>query len=165
VSGPAPSARPYAGLVSRVGAILVDVLLLTMGVLIIGALPPAAAQAVLGVDPPWLARACGLAGTVLPWVYFTGCWWLAGETAGGLVFGLQVRRLDGRSLGLVRAGVRALVGLAFAPLWTLGLLGVLTDRHRRAWHDRIFGTVVRYAHRSRDAGEPAVGAVPARPDS
>lgn len=36
-------------------------------------------------------------------------------------------------------------GVLLAPLWLFGLSAVLWDGHRRAWHDRIFGTVVRYA--------------------
>jgi uncharacterized RDD family membrane protein YckC len=154
----------YAGLVSRVAAILVDVLVLTVAVLVIGGLPPAAARAVLGSSPGWLVTVCGVAGTVLPWAYFTACWWLTGETAGGLVFGLRVRRSNGRPVSLVRAGSRALAGLLLAPLWTVGLLGILVDSRRRAWHDYFFGTVVVSVEKSRNAGGVPISPGPARPD-
>jgi hypothetical protein len=149
---PVDDPHRYAGLVSRVAAIGLDLLLLTGGVLVVGGLPTTAVNAVLGSSPNWLAALCSLAAAGLPWLYFTTCWWLTGQTAGGLVFGTQVRRRPDARLSLPRAAVRAAIGLIFAPLWTVGLLGVLGDRRRRAWHDRIFGTVVRYAPRSRDTG-------------
>jgi uncharacterized RDD family membrane protein YckC len=127
---------------------VVDVLLLTVAVLVVGSLPTTAADAVLGDAPGWLVAGCAVVAAVLPWAYFAVGWWLIGETVGGLVFAVQVRRPDGRRLSPLRAAVRALVGLLLAPLWTIGLLGVLTDRRRRAWHDRVFGTVVRYADRA-----------------
>jgi len=144
--GVAPAGN--AGLVSRVAAIVVDVLLLTVAVLVVGSLPTTAANAVLGDAPGWLVTGCAVVAALLPWAYFTVCWWLPGETVGGLVLGVQIRRADGRRLSPLRAAARALIGLLFAPLWTIGLLGILTDRRRRAWHDRLFGTVVRYADRA-----------------
>ena len=155
--GPAPgtgaggadlAATGNAGLVSRVAAIVVDVLVLTVAVLVVGSLPTTAANAVLGDAPGWLVAGCAVVAVLLPWAYFTVCWWLVGESVGGLVLGVHVRRADGRRLSPLRAALRALVGLLLAPLWTVGLLGVLTDRRRRAWHDRVFGTVVRYADRA-----------------
>ncbi len=140
-------AEENAGLVSRVAAIAVDVVLLTGAVLVVGGLPPSAASAVLGSSPGWLTTSCAVVAAALPWLYFTTFWWLTGETVGGLVFGVRVRRRSGRRLSPVRAALRAAVGLTFAPLWTIGLLGVLTDRRRRAWHDRLFGTVVYYVDR------------------
>jgi uncharacterized RDD family membrane protein YckC len=143
----------YAGLVSRVAAIVTDLLLLTGAVLVVTGLPPAAVNAVRGgQSPEWLATLCSLAGAGLPWLYFTTCWWLTGQTVGGLLFGTQVRRPSGARVSLPRSALRAAVGLTFAPVWTVGLLGILTSRRRRAWHDRVFGTVVRYAPRSRDMG-------------
>ncbi len=143
----------YAGLVSRLAALAVDVAVLTVAVLAIGALPPAATEAVLGSSPDWLARACAIAGAVLPWLYFTLCWWLTGETVGGLLLGIRVRRRDGARVSPVRAGLRAFLGLTFAPLWLVGLLAILVDGRRRALHDLVFATVVRYADRSRAARE------------
>ncbi len=142
----------YAGLVSRVAAIVTDLLLLTGAVLIVSGLPPAASNAVRGFSPSWLSTLCSVAGAVLPVLYFTGCWWLAGQTVGGLLFGTQLRRSSGARVSLLRSALRALFGLMFAPLWLVGLLGVLADGRRRAWHDRVFGTVVRYAPRSRNTG-------------
>jgi uncharacterized RDD family membrane protein YckC len=80
----------------------------------------------------------------LPWGYFTISWWLAGQTLGGMLLGVAVLRNNGEELGLLHAAVRAAIGLLFAPLWLVGLLAVLWDDQRRAWHDKVFRTVVRF---------------------
>jgi uncharacterized RDD family membrane protein YckC len=142
-------------LVSRVCAIAVDTLLLTVAVLVVGGVPVLAAEAILGSSPAWLSAGSAALAATLSWLYYTACWWLTGETVGGMLLGLRVRRADGARLSPVRAGVRALVGLLFAPLWMVGLLGTLTNPSRRAWHDRLFGTVVNYV--DRDAGRVKSG--------
>jgi uncharacterized RDD family membrane protein YckC len=103
---------------------------------------------VLDRKPPgWFEFGCGLAAALLPWAYFTAAWSFTGQTFGGLVVGTVVRRPDGRTVGVLQAAARALVGLMFAPIWFVGLIGVLTDDRRRAWHDRLFRTVVRFVER------------------
>ena len=144
---------PYAGLVSRVTGLVVDAAALTVGSLAVTTLPPLAWAQVVGRSPGWLAAGSAVAGAILPWTYFTACWWLSGRTAGGLLVGTAVRRRDGGDVTLPQAALRALVGLVFAPVWVVGLLGILTDARRRAWHDRLFRTVVRYTHSL--AREPA----------
>ena len=81
---------------------------------------------------------------LLPWAYFTTCWWLSGQTAGDLLLGIVVRHRDDQGVSLLQAAIRAAFGLAVAPLWLVGLIAVLSDERRRAWHDRVFRTVVRY---------------------
>jgi uncharacterized RDD family membrane protein YckC len=51
-------------------------------------------------------------------------------------------------VSLPQSGLRALVGLLLPPLWLIGMLAVLWDERRRAWHDRLFRTVVCYAPRA-----------------
>jgi uncharacterized RDD family membrane protein YckC len=79
---------------------------------------------------------------VLPWGYFTICWAVTGRTAGAVLVRVRTARADGRTLSVGRSAIRALVGLLLAPLWLVGLIGTLADSRRRAWHDRVFGTVV-----------------------
>ena len=69
-------------------------------------------------------------------------WKLKGTTVGGVVFNLQVVRLDGRELDWATAIVRALS--CFLSLFVLGLgfIWIAFDEHRQAWHDKIAGTVV-----------------------
>jgi uncharacterized RDD family membrane protein YckC len=133
----------FAGLVTRLTGLVADAVLLTVASLTIGSLPPAVWQQLVGGEPRWLDLLSGAVAAVCPWAYFAACWTLTGTTIGGLLVGARTCRPDGRPLGPVRAAVRAFVGLAVAPVWLIGLLGVLTDRRRRAWHDRLFGTVVR----------------------
>ena len=61
--------------------------------------------------------------------------WLASGSAGQLVYGLRVARLDGKPVGLPRALLRTML---------LGLLipAVIWDRDGRGLHDRAAGTVV-----------------------
>ncbi|HEY2948736.1 MAG TPA: RDD family protein [Micromonosporaceae bacterium] len=140
----APAAhRDYAGLVTRLLGLTVDVGLLTVAGLAVSSLPGLAWQQVLGEPPGWLTGAAGIVATLLPWLYFTATWTLTGRTAGALLVGVRTVRTDGRGLSVWRSAARALVGLLFAPVWLVGLVGTLTDGRRRAWHDRLFGTVVR----------------------
>lgn len=138
----------YAGIVSRLAALGVDVLLLIVAELAIGSLPRLVwQQLVIQPIPGWLVTGSTAVAALLPVSYFTACWWLSGQTVGNRVFGIAVRRPDGSPLSMPRAAGRAAAGLLLPPLWVLGLTNVLWDQHRRAWHDRLFGTVVHYVGR------------------
>jgi uncharacterized RDD family membrane protein YckC len=141
-----PSHTSYAGLVSRVGALAIDVVVLTLGSLLVGGLPVVAWQRIMSIPAPqWLQGITFIAAATLPWLYFTGFWWLNGQTPGDIVTGITVRRMDGGELSFLHAAVRAAGGLLLVPLWLVGLLSVLWDPRRMAWHDHVFRTVVRYA--------------------
>ncbi|GHJ49113.1 hypothetical protein Cs7R123_64550 [Catellatospora sp. TT07R-123] len=145
----APGRQPYAGIVSRLGGLAIDASLLALAASLVVTGVPSVWATLEGHSPGWLDATTGLIAALLPVLYFAACWWLTGQTVGCLLLGTVVRRIDGRHLGPGRALLRAVVGLAFPPVWLLGLLGVLTDDHRRAWHDRLFGTVVQYVPRRR----------------
>lgn len=148
VVGAALPRRAYAGLVSRLAALAIDVAALCLAVLAVRLLPEIAWKEILNRPAPtWLTAGSGLLALLLPWSYFTTSWWLAGQTVGDLLIGVVVLRRDGNELGLPHAALRAAVGLTFAPLWLVGMAPVLWDERRRAWHDRVFGTEVRYLHR------------------
>ncbi len=149
----------YAGLVSRLGALAVDIGLITLSTLAVGTLPVLAWEQVSPQDAPaWFGALTRVIAALLPLGYFTAFWWLTGQTVGALVTGVRVRnRHDGR-LSLPHAAVRAAGCLLFAPLWLVGLLAVLWDRRRRAWHDRVFATVVCYSGApTRTGSGPAAG--------
>lgn len=61
--------------------------------------------------------------------------WLAGGSAGQLIRGLRVVRLDGRPIGLPRAALRTL-------LLSLLIPAVIWDRDGRGLHDKAAGTAV-----------------------
>jgi uncharacterized RDD family membrane protein YckC len=146
VAEPAPSRREYSGLVSRLAALAVDVALVSIAAAGVRMLPGAIWAEVLGRPAPaWVDTAAGAAALALPWAYFTVSWWLNGQTLGDLLLGVVVLRHDGEELSLPHAALRAAIGLLLAPVWLVGLVMVLWDDRRRALHDRVFGTVVRYA--------------------
>ena len=61
--------------------------------------------------------------------------WLASGSAGQLVYGLRVVRLDGEPVGLPRALLRTVLLCLLVP-------AVVWDRDGRGLHDRAVGTVV-----------------------
>jgi len=138
---PASESR-YAGLASRVTALAIDAAILTITALTISILPVVAWREVIGTSPSWLKALCGILAAVLPWLYFTLSWHWSGQTAGNLLIGIAVRRDGGGGVSIVQAGLRAAIGLAFAPIWLAGLLGILWSKRRRAWHDVVFRTIV-----------------------
>lgn len=132
----------YAGLVTRLVGLVVDVAVLTVAGLAVTVLPAVAWQQVLGTPPGWLTTGSAIVAAVLPWAYFTATWTVTGRTPGAMVVGARTARANGDRLSFWRAGTRALVGLLLAPVWLVGLVGTLGDARRRAWHDRLFGSVV-----------------------
>ncbi len=141
----------YAGLVSRFAALALDVALLTAACLAVSVLPSLAWEEVLDESPGWLDAVSGAVAAALPWAYFTLSWWLTGQTPGDVAFGIVVRRRDGESLSLPQSALRALVGLILHPIWLIGMIAVLWDERRRAWHDLLFRTVVCYTPKTQSA--------------
>jgi uncharacterized RDD family membrane protein YckC len=132
-------------LVSRLSALAVDVALLSAATVAVRMLPRMAwSQVIRHAVPQWIDTGAVVLAWLLPWLYFTLCWWLSGQTVGDMLIGVSVRYEDDRDISLFRAAIRAAVGLLIAPLWILGLVCVLWDRRRRALHDLLFGTVVPY---------------------
>ena len=69
-------------------------------------------------------------------------WKLRGTTVGGIVFDLQVVRLDGRAIDWETAVVRALGCFLSVAVAGLGFFWIAFDDAKQAWHDKIAGTVV-----------------------
>lgn len=134
----------YAGLVTRLSALVVDAILLAIAVPAVANGPPSLWASLEGQAPGWLKASSQFVASLVPVFYFAVCWWGTGQTLGGLLLGTIVRRPDGAHLGPARAALRAFVGLLLPLIWLAGMLTVLWDPRRRALHDRIFDTVVRY---------------------
>lgn len=139
----------YAGLVSRFAGLVVDGAVIAATVYAVASAVPAMWGLIAGSPPGWLTGAVGVAGAIVPVGYFAGCWWMTGQTLGGLLFGTVVRRADGSRLRPVRSVLRAFIGLLIPLLWLIGMITVLWDGRRRALHDRLFGTVVHYRAKRR----------------
>ncbi len=75
-------------------------------------------------------------------LYHVTMWRWKGTTIGGIVFGLKITREDGRPMTLAVAFVRSLASLFSLIALGLGFFWAGWSREKRAWHDRIAGTVV-----------------------
>ena len=114
-------ALPRAGFGERLGAALLDAVVVALLFALVG-------------GPP--------VGWLLALLYFAGFWTWRGTTVGGVVFKLRVVRLDGRPLRLEVALVRALGAVVSTAALFLGFLWIAWDPDRQSWHDKLVGTVV-----------------------
>lgn len=141
VNTPRASDFPPAGLLRRIGAMFYDFLLL-FAVLYLATLLARWAGG-SSIDPGGASHHVFQVYLlmVIGW-FFSWFWIRGGQTLGMRAWHIQVRRAGGGPLTWRRAVVRfgaALLSLAPAGL---GFWWILVDRERRAWHDRIAGTVV-----------------------
>jgi uncharacterized RDD family membrane protein YckC len=143
----------YAGAVSRLFAFAADIGiswgLYVAGVAVLGLLTGLISGTTIHVtDYRWAAGT-----TLLAWMfaYFSYQWALGGRTLGMAIFGIRVLRADGVSASAKAAVIRTLtLPLSFA-LFGLGLLGILVQKERRAFHDLCAGTCVVYSWDARAA--------------
>ena len=119
---PVTAALPRAGFWIRMAALLLDVLL-------------------VGFLTSVLNHTHDLELLVLA-AYGAMMWKLRGATVGGIVFDLQVVRLDGRPVDWETAIVRALSCFLSLAVAGLGFIWIAFDPNNQAWHDKIAGTVV-----------------------
>jgi uncharacterized RDD family membrane protein YckC len=113
---------PRAGFGIRMAALFIDVILVAV---------------LLGiVDSTREAELIALA------TYGAVMWKLKGTTIGGIVFGLQVIRVDGRPIDWATSTVRALSCFLSLVVAGLGFIWIAFDEGNQAWHDKIAGTAV-----------------------
>jgi uncharacterized RDD family membrane protein YckC len=138
---PAGPSGPRSGFWRRVGAAIIDGILVSIPVSILGAL--------FGIGPFSDTTGAGSTAyqalaTVVGWAYgtyFEGSG--AGQTVGKKV--LNIRVIDfatGGPLGYPKAFVRQLVKLVSGLACGLGYLWMLWDREKQTWHDKVATTVV-----------------------
>jgi len=134
---------PYAGLVTRTVALVVDAAVLTVGFAVASGVVGLILSLFTAVEVTSPGAVVGVAGgwTVVVVGYFVLFWTLAGETPG-------MRLMRMRVVGAVLAAI---------PLFA-GYLLVLVDNRRRGLHDMIARTVVVYA-----MAEPAEEAAKSSP--
>ena len=124
-----PTALPRAEFMVRMGALLIDAIL--VGIV---------ANLIPGSGDVWLLALA---------TYGAMMWKLKGTTVGGIICNLRVVRLDGRDMDWPTSIVRALG--CFLSLFAvfLGFIWIIFDPERQAWHDKIAGTVVVRVPKSR----------------
>jgi uncharacterized RDD family membrane protein YckC len=140
----APTDR--AGAVSRGLAFALDALIVNLGFSGLAAVAALIASAFTG-NGNGVSDFALAAGTAL-WfglgsLYLVGFWSLAGQTLGMRFLGVRLD-VDARGLSLGRS-IKRLVGMTLAVIpFGLGFLGILFDKRRRAWDDRLSGVDVVY---------------------
>ena len=144
--GPAPGLI-WGGVAARLGALVVDGLVLFGSVMAVGLFASAIAQNpdASKAQPP-AATAVYLAWWLLALIYQPAFWYVFGGTPGQKALGLRVARAsDGGSLGIGEVVVRYLVFSVVTVVFPLGLLsGIMAakDPYKRAWHDEVARSVV-----------------------
>ena len=134
---------PYAGLVSRAIALVVDALVVNVLAAIAGAAVGLIAS-LAGSGKPGIAAAVTGGALWLGWtgLYFAAFWTVTGQTPGARLLGICVVSSGDRDLGFLRACLRFVVMmLSLVPLGA-GFLPVLFDDRRRGLPDIAARTVV-----------------------
>src|SRR4029079_2271935 len=121
-AAPVESTVPRAGFWIRMGALLIDMILI--GVII----------AILDAGGEFWLLVLAAYGALM--------WKIKGTTIGGLVCGLKVVRRDGAEINWATAIVRALGCFLSMVVAGRGFLWIVFDEDRQAWHDKIAGTLV-----------------------
>jgi uncharacterized RDD family membrane protein YckC len=117
-------AAPYASFRDRLGAFVLDVVLVFLAV------------QMFDWDPEERVFLLGLL------VYHVALWTWKQSTVGGIICHLRLVRVDGRRLTFPDALVRGLSSIFSLVAFGLGGLWILRDPERQAWHDKIAGTYV-----------------------
>jgi uncharacterized RDD family membrane protein YckC len=150
----------YAGVVSRLFAFVIDVLILIVAMTLITWLVTFA-NSILRVDAI-LGNLIGdgaldVASVILAILLTSGVyvgyplffWTLTGQTPGMTLMGLRVVTTDGHYLSFGQS-IRRLIGyIVSALVLFLGFLWILVDDRRQGWHDKIAGTCVVYTWHAR----------------
>ena len=144
-----PAVR-YAGFFVRLAAFLTDSLVLGVfavplaaagylgmraGMLVIGHFQPIEPDETIFtiLTAGWFTMAA---------VYFTVLHCRYGQTIGKALFGLEVRTLDFREVGLVRCLIRTLGYVVSSSFLGVGFLLIALTPRKRGWHDFLAGTCV-----------------------
>ena len=144
--GPAPGLL-WGGIAARLGALVVDGLVLFGSVMAVGLFASAIAQnSDTSQTQPPAATAVYLAWWLLALIYQPAFWYVFGGTPGQKALGLRVARAsDGGSLGMGGVVVRYLIFSVVTVVFPLGLIsGIMAakDPYKRAWHDEVARSVV-----------------------
>jgi len=159
--------NPRAGFVSRLGAFVVDAVIVAVSLRTTVWILEGTAHTLRKFAPPVDLGALVLAiAPLVVAIYNVAFWTVLGQTPGKWLLGVKIVAADGGPIGLRRSLVRLLGYLVSALPCYLGFLWILGPQ-RRGWHDRLAGTEVVYlaarrrpVARERGAARPLVRAMP-----
>jgi uncharacterized RDD family membrane protein YckC len=139
---------PYAGVVTRAVALVIDVVTVNAIALVVSVVMGLVLSTLIpgkqSLDLPTVL-ASATAWIVFLGGYFVGFWALVGRTPGMRLMGLELVTTAGGTVGPARAVARvAGMVLAAIPLGAGFLLSLVDDR-RQGLQDKLAGTVVLYA--------------------
>lgn len=142
-AGPAPGLQ-WAGMAVRLGALLIDAVIVVGSEVAISFLLVGNASSGTGYTPQ--ATAVSLGWWIFALAYHPACWYLFGATAGQRVLGMRVvRAYDGLRPGIGTVLVRYLIFFTVTIFFPIGIIsGIVAsaDPRKQAWHDDVAGTVV-----------------------
>lgn len=132
ISGSGPA---FAKLSRRIGAVLVDGVVLALALFVVISIISG-----LSIRSPFdVALAILLLGSIEPLFV-----WLSGGSIGHHIYGLRIRRVDvDRRLGILRSYLRFITKL---PLGLVSLVTVVSSRRHQAIHDLLCRSIVVYQH-------------------
>lgn len=143
-----------AGIVSRLVAFLIDIVVVSVTFVVTGWLLDAVQSVMLAFIvlsripisvPEFTYGGLHLSGTALFWVgYLVLFWTVSGKTVGKAILGLRVVTRDGHGLSLARSLLRVAGYVLSQFFFYLGFLWVAVDTRQRGWHDHLAGTYVVY---------------------
>jgi uncharacterized RDD family membrane protein YckC len=143
----------YAGVVSRFGAFVLDILIIwgayTLGVAGLSLASQLLTGHSFNLDGHQVAGAVVL--VAWGFAYFAYQWSLNGKTLGFHILGVQVVQASGAPVRPCQAVVRTLVLPLSLPFFFVGFFLIIVQRERRALHDLIAGTAVVYDWDARSA--------------
>jgi len=143
----------YAGIVTRLAAFAIDVLVATTLFSAGGRVIEYVLTSLLGRDITFSDSPIFSVVALALWLlaYFAGPTAVSGRTLGMAVAGLEIVGKDGSDVDAKHAIVRTI----FLPLSIvflgIGILFILVNRDRRAFHDLVAGTAVVYSWNARAA--------------
>jgi len=129
---------PPAGLFYRLVAMFYDTLLLLSVLLIATALALLATKGTLHYHNPFFRTFLFL----ICFSFYTWFWLHGGQTLGMRAWRLRLQRIDGQPVTIWQALLRFMAAIPSLALAGLGLLWILVDKDKLAWHDRISESMI-----------------------
>jgi uncharacterized RDD family membrane protein YckC len=143
---PGQASRSYAGFWSRVGASILDSILLSVGGAVIGTLVGFAWGALFGSeDASMTTLQCSVyaVSVIFAWLYAAGFESSARQaTPGKMAVGIRVTDLKGQRLSFGKATARYICKFFSGLVFGIGYLMVAWDEKKQALHDKMAGTLV-----------------------